>query len=115
MLAGMASAQQELGFRRAAHLRHGINLSMWYAQAGDYSAARLASYTTAVDFQLINDLGLDHVRLSINPAPLNADTQAGTSDVTLNPAAIARLDETVRQITSLGLVVVLDIHPEEDW
>jgi len=38
MLAGMASAQQELGFRRAAHLRHGINLSMWYAQAGDYSA-----------------------------------------------------------------------------
>jgi len=114
-LAGMASAQQAPAFRRAEHLRRGINLSMWYAQASDYSAARLGNYTTPVDFQLVRDLSFDHVRLSINPGPLIAEPPAGTSEVTLDPAAMARLDETVRQITSLGLVVVLDIHPEEDW
>jgi aryl-phospho-beta-D-glucosidase BglC (GH1 family) len=114
-LAGMAGAQQDLAFRRAAHLRHGINLSMWYAQAGDYSAARLASYTTPVDFQLVHDLGFDHVRLSIDPVPLIAGPQTGTGDITLDPAAMARLDATVAQIASLGLVVVLDIHPGEEW
>jgi endoglucanase len=111
MVATVARAQDELGFARAKHLRRGINLSMWYAQATDYSAERLASYTTPADFKLIRDLGFDHVRLSINPEPLIADATTGA----LRGDAMARLDETVRQITSLGLVVVLDIHPEESW
>lgn len=110
-----AGAQQDLAFARAAHLRRGINLSMWYAQARDYSAARLASYTTPADFQLVHDLGFDHVRLSIDPVPLIAAAQTATGDLALDPAAMARLDATVVQITSLGLVVVLDIHPGEDW
>jgi aryl-phospho-beta-D-glucosidase BglC (GH1 family) len=84
---------------------------MWYAQARDYSAERLASYTTPSDFKLVHELGFDHVRLSINPVPLMADAQTGA----LDPAAMARLDETVKQITSAGLVVVLDMHPEETW
>jgi endoglucanase len=108
---GVVRAQDQLGFERAKHLRRGINLSMWYAQARDYSAERLASYTTPSDFKLVHELGFDHVRLSINPVPLMADAQTGT----LDPAAMARLDETVKQITSAGLVVVLDMHPEETW
>jgi aryl-phospho-beta-D-glucosidase BglC (GH1 family) len=115
LAAAKAGAQDDLAFRRAAHLRRGINLSMWYAQAQDYSADRLASYTTAADFQLVHDLGFDHVRLSINPVPLIASVSADHKTTTLDPAAMARLDETVRQITSLGLVVVLDIHPETPW
>jgi endoglucanase len=106
-----ASAQDELAFARAKHLRRGINLSMWYAQAPNYSAERLASYTTPADFKAVRYLGFDHVRLSINPEPLIADAKTGA----LRDDAMARLDETVRQITSLGLVVVLDIHPEEAW
>ena len=109
------SAQDDLAFHRAAHLRRGINLSMWYAQAQDYSADRLASYTTAADFRLVHDLGFDHVRLSINPVPLIASVSTDHKTTTLDPAAMARLDETVHQITSLGLVVVLDIHPETPW
>ena len=108
---GTQSHGSGLAFARAQHLRRGINLSMWYAQANDYSATRLASYTTESDFRLVRDAGFDHVRLSINPEPLIVDATTGT----LREDAMARLDATVRQITSLGLVVVLDIHPEEGW
>ena len=111
-----AQAQDEMGFARAKHMRHGINLSMWYAQDGDLynatgGAEKLATYITPVDFKLVHDLGFDHVRLSIDPVPLIADKTTGA----LRPEAIARLDETVKQITATGLVVVLDIHPEKDW
>jgi aryl-phospho-beta-D-glucosidase BglC (GH1 family) len=111
-----AQAQDEIGFARAKHLRRGINLSMWYAQDGDLynatgGAEKLATYITPADFKLVHDLGFDHVRLSIDPVPLIADKTTGA----LRPEAIARLDETVKQITATGLVVVLDIHPEKDW
>jgi endoglucanase len=114
--AASASAQDEMGFARAKHLRRGINLSMWYAQDGDLynatgGAEKLASYITPADFKLVHELGFDHVRLSIDPGPLIADKTTGA----LRPEAIARLDETVKQITATGLVVVLDIHPEPAW
>jgi hypothetical protein len=108
-----AAAQDEMAFARARHLRRGINLSMWYAQDGqlygaDGGAAKLAHYIDASDFKLVYGLGFDHVRLSIDPVPLIADKETGA----LRPEAMARLDETVKQITATGLVVVLDIHPE---
>jgi len=116
MVCGAAQAQDEMGFARAKHLRRGINLSMWYAQDpalynATGGAEKLASYITPADFKLVHDLGFDHVRLSIDPVPLIADKTTGA----LRPEAIARLDETVKQITATGLVVVLDIHPEPDW
>jgi aryl-phospho-beta-D-glucosidase BglC (GH1 family) len=111
-----AMAQQTEAFARAQHLKRGINLSMWYAQDHDLynadgGAEKLATYITPKDFQLVHDLGFDHVRLSIDPQPLIADPAAGT----LRPEAMARLDKTVQQITATGLVVVLDIHPETAW
>ena len=105
------NAQNTLAFSRLQHLRRGINLSMWYAQASDQSAARLASFTNAQDFQLIRSLGFDHVRLSLDPEPLIQERQAGS----LRPDAIARIDQTVRELNALGLAVVLDIHPEANW
>jgi endoglucanase len=111
-----ANAQDEMGFARAKHMRRGINLSMWYAQDpalydATGGAEKLATYITPADFKLVHDLGFDHVRLSIDPVPLIADKTTGA----LRPEAIARLDETVKQITATGLVVVLDIHPETEW
>jgi aryl-phospho-beta-D-glucosidase BglC (GH1 family) len=97
-----------IAFFRAAHLKRGINLSMWYAQTSDYSAVRLESYTTAEDFRLVKRLGFDHVRLSINPEPLMLGGRVDMLDL----AAIARLDNTVAEITGTGLIVILDIHPE---
>jgi endoglucanase len=113
---GTARAQAGGAFERAQHLKRGINLSMWYAQDHDLynatgGAEKLAGYTTPKDFKVVHDLGFDHVRLSIDPQPLIADPAAGT----LRPEAMARLDETVKQIIATGLVVVLDIHPETPW
>jgi hypothetical protein len=107
-LATVSGWGQGIAFERAAHLRRGINLSMWYAQANDYSAHRLTTYTTVDDFKLVKSLGFDHARLSINPEPLMLD---GKPDA-LDPEAIARLDVTVEEITATGLVVILDIHPD---
>ena len=102
------SEAEGIAFQRAAHMQRGINLSMWYAQASDYSAKRLTTYITADDFRLIKSLGFDHVRLSINPEPM----MAGGKPDALDPEAIARLDKTVADITATGLVVILDTHPE---
>jgi aryl-phospho-beta-D-glucosidase BglC (GH1 family) len=110
-LAAGVQAQTSLAFQRAEHLRRGINLSGWYAQTKDFSAARMDSYTTPADFQTIKGLGFDHVRLSIDPEPLIAEAQSGA----LRKEPMARLDKTVKQITDAGLNVVLDIHPEENW
>ena len=117
-----ARAQDQTAFARAAHLKRGINLSMWYAQSRDQTAERLASYITPADFKLVHDLGFDHVRLSIDPEPLIAGPQSAVQTeghnlqpLMLNHDAMARLDASVAQITAQGLVVVLDIHPSEDW
>jgi hypothetical protein len=112
-----AVAQSDgLAFTRAAHLHRGINLSMWYAQApGHYSAERLARFTTPADFKLVHDLGFDHVRLSIDPEPLIATPAQPDSPLVLDDAAMARLAATTRQLTALGLIVILDIHPETPW
>jgi endoglucanase len=108
-----ASAQQgnSIAFQRAEHLRRGVNLSMWYAQTRDNSAAHIDSFTTPADFALIKSLGFDHVRLSINPEPLIASGPLGS----LRIDAMQRLDKSVQQILDAGLNVVLDIHPEQNW
>jgi len=60
-----SSAQSQVPASRLARLRHGINLSHWFAQSADYSKAHLESHTTAEDIALIRKLGFDHVRLTL--------------------------------------------------
>lgn len=97
----------QIAFTRAQHLRHGINASGWFAQSRDYSAAHTSSYTDAQDIALIARMGFDHVRLSIDPVPLEASMHGypgPTQDF------LARLDAAVDTILSNGLAVVIDIH-----
>src|SRR5512140_3490178 len=61
-------AQESIAFRRAQHLQHGINLSMWFAQSSDYSPARLRTYTTLADVDRVAKMGFDHARISVDPA-----------------------------------------------
>src|SRR5438067_5547468 len=58
---------------RLAHLRHGINLSEWFAQVYDprgYTKEHFETWTTSTDIALIKSAGFDHVRLSVNPQPM---------------------------------------------
>jgi endoglucanase len=62
-----AQANSSLAERRAAHLRHGINLSEWFAQVYDpkgYTKEHFENWTSASDIALIKSMGFDHVRLS---------------------------------------------------
>lgn len=100
--------------QRAVNLRRGINLSAWFAQVYDpkgYTKEHLQSWVTADDIALIQRMGFDHVRLSVNPEPMWRPNH--TDDL---PADyLGYLDNAIKMILDHGLAVVLDIHPESDF
>jgi len=115
----LAGAQSEDSVRtltsvpvaRLAHLRRGINLSEWFAQVvppATYNKEHYATHTTERDIALIAALGFDHVRLSVNPAPIFPGWGS-------REEYFASLDAAVKLILDHGLAVVIDIHPESDF
>src|SRR5438445_7446847 len=99
---------------RLAHIRHGINLSEWFAQVYDpkgYTKEHFQSWTTAADIALIKSMGFDHVRLSVNPQPMMdaARHQDGTAEY------FGYLDAAVKMILDAGLAVEIDMHPDSDF
>ncbi len=122
LLAGAgAGAQQatsrkagiELAREHAAHLRRGINASMWFAQSpGDYSAARTNRYMDDGDYQLMARLGFDHVRLPIDPEPLTRSPRDADG---LNAEFLGRVDRAVDGMLAAHLAVIIDVHPEEPY
>ncbi len=105
------SMQSQVPVSRLAHLRRGINLSHWFAQSADYSEAHLESHTTGEDIALIKSLGFDHVRLTLEPAPLLNSDDAGT----LRAEQLKYLDNALDLILNNGLAVIVDIHPSDDF
>jgi len=106
------SADVQTAFSRARHLRHGINASEWFAQSGNYSAARTDRYTDADDIALMARLGFDSVRLSIDAAPLEQSLENGGGP---HNDFLARLDRAVDAMLANGLAVQIDIHPEDGY
>ncbi len=107
---GDRAADVHTAFARAAHLRHGINASIWFAQhPQDYSARHTDHETTAEDIATIARLGFDNVRLSVDAAPLE---QAPRGRDGLNDEFVARLDRAVDTILADGMAVTIDLHPE---
>ena len=101
-------------FARSQHLRHGINLSEWFAQVWDkrgYTKEHLDTWTTAEDIALIKSMGFDHVRLSVNPQPMFTSNQPNQ----LPAEYLGYLDAAVKMILDHGLVVVIDMHPNSDF
>jgi len=105
------SMQSQVPTSRLAHLRRGINLSHWFAQSADYSKAHLESHTTGEDIALIKSLGFDHVRLTLEPAPLFNSDDAGT----LRAEQLKYLDNALDLILNNRLAVIVDIHPSDDF
>jgi endoglucanase len=99
---------------RAAHLRHGINTSEWFAQVYDkrgYTKEHLETWTTAEDIALIKSMGFDHVRLSIDPQPMMPRHRPDE----IPTEYLGYLDAAVKMILDQGLAVVIDIHPDGDF
>jgi endoglucanase len=99
---------------RLAHLRHGINISAWFAQVYDtrgYTKEHFQSWTTAEDMALIKSMGFDHVRLSVNPQPMMVSHRPDE----IPAEYLSYLDAAVKMILDHGLAVVIDIQPESDF
>ena len=102
-------SQDSVAFKRVQHLQHGVNLSEWFAQAGDYSPARLRSYTTLADIDRVAKMDFDHVRISVDPAVFCYDypwTNCGSVQV---------LDEVVARALSHNVAVIIDNHPTSEY
>lgn len=104
-------ASASVAARRAQLLHRGVNASMWFAQARDYSPNRLRSYTTADDIALMHSMGFDHVRLSIDGDEL----LRGALPNGLNVAFVAELDTAVNTMLKDGLRVIVDVHPSDPF
>jgi len=105
------STQLDVAASRLARLRHGINLSHWFAQSADYSKAHLDSHTTAEDIALIKSIGFDHVRFTIEPAPLFT----WEDPTKLKAEYLKFLDSALDLILAQGLAVIVDIHPSDEF
>ena len=105
------SLPASLAARRAQLLHRGVNASMWFAQASDYSPARLRSYTTADDIALMHTMGFDHVRLNIDGDEL----LRGAPPNGLNATFAAELDTAVNTMLKDGLRVIVDVHPSDEF
>ena len=108
---GAASTVAE---ERARRLRHGINASHWFAQVfkpEGYTKPQFESFTTDDDIALINQMGFDHVRLSIEPAPMFQETGAAS----LPGDYLGYIDAAIAMIVKHGLAAIVDVHPGDDF
>lgn len=108
-ISSVAFTQDSLAFKRAQHLRHGINLSMWFAQSSDYSPARLRTFTTLADVDRVAKMGFDHARISIDPRIFCYDYPW------TNCEPVNILDDVVARALSRNLAIIIDLHPTSEY
>jgi endoglucanase len=99
---------------RLAHLRHGLNASEWFAQVYDkrgYTKEHFQSWTTAQDIALMQSMGFDHVRLSVDPQPMMVSHRPDE----IPAEYLGYLDAAVKMILDHGLAVVIDLHPDSGF
>ncbi|HTW22403.1 MAG TPA: cellulase family glycosylhydrolase [Candidatus Baltobacteraceae bacterium] len=110
--AGVAGG--EIAQRRLLHLRHGINVSKWFAGLPDATAYTKEHFETAItaqDVELIRAMGFDYVRLSVDPRPMFHEKQADQID----SEYLSELDSAVRMLLDQGLAVDIDIYADPDF
>jgi endoglucanase len=110
-LTAQTQQQPDLAVTRARQLHRGVNASMWFAQASDYSPARLRAYTTAGDIALMHRMGFDHVRLSIDGDELLRNAPPNG----LNQPFVAELDNAIHTMLTNDLRVIVDLHPTDQF
>ncbi len=99
---------------RVAHLRRGINASGWFAQVYDkrgYTREHFQSWTTTEDIALMQAMGFDHVRLSVDPQPMMVNHRPDE----IPAEYLGYLDAAIKTILDRGLAVVIDLHPDSEF
>lgn len=102
---------QNVAFERAATLRHGINLSGWFASSDDLSPKHFETFTNATDLRTIHSMGFDFVRLGIAPELIERHGQIAPA----HPDALAQLDQAVREALDNHLAVLLCLFPNDEY
>src|SRR5579883_2262422 len=111
LLAAPLSQTQNLAFERAASLRHGINLSGWFASSHDLNEQHFNTFTSEADLKLIREMGFDSVRLGIEPSLIIRHGSLTPA----NPQALAALDRAVDEILANHLAVMLCVFPSDEY
>lgn len=102
---------QNVAFGRAATLRHGINLSGWFAGSSDLSAQHFETFTNATDLKAIHEMGFDFVRLGIAPELIERHGELAPA----HPDALAQLDRAVQEMLDNHLEVLLCVFPDDEY
>ena len=100
---------------RAARLRHGINLSQLVCagrQQQNYSRTHLRNGYYSQRHRADKSLGFDHVRFTIEPAPLFNKWDDPSK---LNQEYLKYLDAALDVIPAQNLAVIVDIHPSDEF
>ncbi len=101
---------QDIAFKRAATLRHGINLSGWF-DTRDLTAEHVARYTSAADLKEIHAMGFDFVRLGMDPALIERHGDPAAA----NPKALAELDQAIQEALDNHLSMLLCVFPNDEY
>lgn len=107
-----SSIEPEATRARLTRLRRGINTSHWFSQVFDkqgYTKGHFDTHTTVGDIALIKAMGFDHIRFSLELAPMfNAEAPEN-----LPAQYLGYVDHAIDMILAVGLAVVVDIHPSD--
>lgn len=98
-----------LAWKRWKHLQHGVAVSGWFSESGNYSMQQLRAFTTPADLEHIHQLGFDHVRIPIDPIIFQCDGSWDSCE------RIQFLDQVIKKAISIDLAVIVDFHPNPQY
>jgi endoglucanase len=101
--------KNSLAWKRWQHLQHGVAVSGWFSESGNYSLQQLRTFTTPADIEHIHQLGFDHVRIPVDPVIFQCDGDWNACE------RIQFLDEVIKKALEVDLSVILDFHPNPQY
>jgi endoglucanase len=98
-----------LAWKRWNHLQHGVAVSGWFSESGNYGIQQLRAYTTPADIEHIHKLGFDHIRIPVDPVIFQCEGDWNACE------RIQFLDQVIQNALSNELYVILDFHPNPQY
>jgi aryl-phospho-beta-D-glucosidase BglC (GH1 family) len=106
----IANAQNtSIAWKRVQHLQHGVAVSGWFSESGNYSLQQLRATTTPADIEHIRQLGFDHVRIPVDPVIFQCEGNWDSCE------RIQFLDQVIQKAIAANLYVILDFHPNPQY